>query len=377
MSEHVENQENRLIDIRHDIHRNPEISGAEIRTSKLVVDKLEALGFEIQSGVGGHGVIATLEGSRPGPVVAFRADMDAVRSATEDPVDFRSLTPGVRHICGHDIHTTIGIGLAEGFAAIRDELAGTVMLIFQPAEERGTGAKAMLADGAFTEVLPDAIFSLHTTPYNLGQIATRHGGLMAGRASISVKISGEGDLDGAYSSVQEILRSIDSNSPQDPDVPSPDFFIRVQLFGGQAGSQISGQIMTAGMRDRKLAKSRVEKELDAFDLDGVRLELNYDDGFMEGVTNDSLLVDQSNASIAKLAPNVEIEQAETASPMFSEDFGSFQVLVPGVMYFLGVSNPEKGTVGMPHTPTYVADDGAILVGTRAMLAAMLGRLMQD
>lgn len=303
--------------------------------------------------------------------------MDAVRSAAEDPVAYRSLTPGVRHICGHDVHTTIGIGLAEGFASIRDDLAGTVMLLFQPAEERGTGANAMLDDGVFDTVKPDAIFSLHTAPYEVGEIATVAGGMMAGRASVSVAIRGSGDLAAASARVRAALQSVGTLPPQRAGQVAPKGFIMVQLFpGGPVGTEavVRGQVMTAGPEDRARAKTAVMAALASLDLPGITIETTYDDRFMEGVTNDAALVERANAGIRALYPEVGIRTVGGAVPAFSEDFGSFQALVPGVMYFLGVSNAEAGTVGMPHSPDYVADDAAILVGTRAMLAAMLERL---
>ena len=382
MVRHVEALEDALIAFRHDLHRHPELSGAEARTAGRVADRLAELGFEVRTDVGGHGVVGVLQGGRPGPVVAFRADMDAVRSSDPDPVPYRSVVPGIRHICGHDVHTTIGIGLAEAFAAARDDLAGTVVLLFQPAEERGIGANAMLADGAFDAVTPDAIFAVHTAPYEVGTVATVAGGMMAGRASVAVTLRGTGDLAGAVEAVRQALSDVGTLSPNQAGQVAPPGFILVQLFGGAAGADASGeavvrgQVMTAGPEDRARAKSAVTDALAALDLPGVALDVAYDERFMEGVTNDAALVALANDGIRALAPDVEIATVRGAVPVFSEDFGSFQARVPGVMYFLGVSNPEAGTVGMPHSPNYVADDAAILVGTRAMLAAMLARFLE-
>ena len=374
MARHVESWQQDLIDLRHDIHQHPELSGEEERTAGLIARRLTNLGFDVRSGVGGHGVVGVLEGRRPGPTVAFRADMDAVRSSAEDPVAYRSLTPGVRHICGHDVHTTIGIGLAEGFAAVQEDLVGSVMLIFQPAEERGTGAKAMLEDGAFDAVRPDAIFAMHTAPYDLGDIATVADGMMAGRASVSVTLLGSGDLAAATSKVRAAVQSVGTLSPDRAAQTAPKGFVMVQLLSGSGSDVVRGQIMTAGREDRARAKDAVLAALESLDFPGVTLETAYDERFMEGVINDAALMDRANAGIEALTPEITIRTVRGAVPAFSEDFGSFQALVPGVMYFLGVSNPETGTVGMPHTPDYVADDAAILVGTRAMLAAMMERL---
>jgi metal-dependent amidase/aminoacylase/carboxypeptidase family protein len=175
---HVRASESNLIAFRRDLHRHPELSGLEARTSRMVAERLRAAGLRVRTGVGGHGVVGVLQGAKTGPLVAFRADMDAVRSTEADPVEFRSDTPGVRHICGHDLHVTIGVGLAEALASVKADLAGSVMFIFQPAEERATGAKAMLVDGLFSSGKPSAIYGLHTSPYDVGRIATRGGRMM-------------------------------------------------------------------------------------------------------------------------------------------------------------------------------------------------------
>ncbi|NND72098.1 MAG: amidohydrolase [Rhodothermales bacterium] len=379
MVEQISTKNQDLIDIRHDIHRHPELSGSEKRTSRLIANYLDELGFTVRSGVGGYGVVGILEGGHPGPTVAFRADMDAVRSSDYDPVEFRSSTPGIRHICGHDIHTTIGLGIAEGFATVSDDLPGTVMLLFQPAEERGTGAKSMLEDGVFDHYLPDALFAVHTAPYQVGEIATRPGGLMAGRALVSVTVSGTGDIAAATDIVRTAIQESGNVAPQAAYQVAPEGFILVQLFPtsglSSSGSlTIRGQIMTAGYEDRSSAKNKILSAVESLNLSGIDMDVTYDDGFMEGVNNDAGLVEVANAAIETLARDVTIREARGASPVFSEDFGSFQLHVPGVMYFLGVSNSSAGTVGMPHSPDYVADDASIDIGTRVMLAAMLGRM---
>src|SRR4030095_15924355 len=111
-------------------------------------------------------------------LVAYRADMDAVRSTADDPVEFRSVVPGIRHICGHDMHVTIGLGLASALASVRRDLPGSVMFVFQPAEERATGARAMLDAGLFTKDLPVAIFGLHSAPLEVGVVMSKAGQMM-------------------------------------------------------------------------------------------------------------------------------------------------------------------------------------------------------
>jgi metal-dependent amidase/aminoacylase/carboxypeptidase family protein len=168
--------------VRRDLHQHPEVSGQEVRTAKVVADRLRTLGLEVRTGLGGHGVVGILRGGRPGPMVAYRADMDAVRSTYPDPVAFPSLTPGIRHICGHDVHVTIGLALAAALAHVKADLPGRVMFIFQPSEENATGARAMLTAGLFAEGRPDAIFGLHSAPFDAGLVSSKPGLMMHSNA---------------------------------------------------------------------------------------------------------------------------------------------------------------------------------------------------
>lgn len=368
-----------LIALRHDLHRHPEISGEEARTAGVIAERLAQLGFAVRTGVGGHGVVGVLEGARPGPVVAFRADMDAVPSDFPDPVPYRSLTPGVRHICGHDVHVAVGLGIAEAMSAVRDELAGTVMLVFQPAEERATGALDMLADEVFAGGAPDAIYAVHTAPLPVGQLGTAPGGMMAGRDLVTVTVQGSGDLTAQVGAVQQAIAGAGTVPPQLAMAPAPPGFILAQVFPetettDDGGRVVRAQITTASPDARARAREAIERGVGALQTTGVTLSLDYHERAMAGVTNDTALVDQANAAIAGALGDDAVVPVEGVPPLFSEDFGFFQDHAPGVMYFLGVSNPATGTVGMPHSPGYVADDGAILVGARAMTAVLLDRL---
>jgi metal-dependent amidase/aminoacylase/carboxypeptidase family protein len=175
-------EESALIEFRRDLHRHPELSRQEQRTSAVIADRLRGLGLDVRTNIGGYGVVGLLRGARPGPTIAYRADMDAFPSPDADPVSFASDTPGVRHICGHDLHVTVGLGLAAALAPLRSELAGTFMFIFQPAEETATGAKAMLAAGLFSVEKPSAIFGIHTSAGEVGRIASRAGRMMNANA---------------------------------------------------------------------------------------------------------------------------------------------------------------------------------------------------
>jgi len=380
VTEQLTIKEAELIALRRDLHQHPEVSGAEERTAVVIAERLQTLGFEVRTGVGGFGVVGILRGAKAGPTIAFRADMDAVSSNAPDPVDFRSVNSGVRHICGHDVHVTVGLAIAEGLASVRDELSGSVMLIFQPAEENATGAHAMLADDVFAPGRPDAIYAVHTAPLPVGQLGTKAGGMMAGRDVVQVAISGNGNLDAAADSIRTLITGVSNISQQDATQSAPDGFLLAQAFPGRSagGSDrviVQAQVTTANPNVRAQAKAAILDRLENLKITGVAVEPTYRDRVMAGVTNDSSLVSRANTNIRSVLGDEAVLQLEGVPPAFSEDFGSFQDEVPGVMYFLGVSNPATGTVGMPHNPDYVADEGAILVGAKAMTAVFLDWLL--
>jgi metal-dependent amidase/aminoacylase/carboxypeptidase family protein len=365
-----------LIAFRRELHRRPELSGDEGRTAAAIAMHLRSAGFEVRTDVGGHGIVAVLRGARPGPLVAFRADMDAVRSDAPDPVPFRSEYPGIRHICGHDVHATIGLAVADAFGAARARLAGSVMLVFQPAEESANGARAMLADGAFARERPVAIYAVHTAPLEVGTLGTMAGGLMPGRDRLRVTLSGRGDVAAAALAAERLIER--ANTVADAFVAGPPDLVYVshvtrRRIADDAWAVVAGlSIADAGVRTR--VRETLERELRALHGAGIAVDVRYDARTIAGVTNDPALVVRGNAAIAAALGPAAVRPITRVVPVFSEDFGSFQEQVPGVMYFLGVSNTAAGTRGMPHAPDYVADEGAILVGARAMVAVMLERM---
>lgn len=366
-----------LVKFRQDIHRHPELAGNERRTSSKVAEKLTALGYDVQTGVGGYGVVGFLKGSHDGPMVAFRSDMDAVAGDAIDPVPYASVVERVHHTCGHDIHTAIGIGLAEGFAAIQDDLPGSVMLIFQPAEEAGIGAEAMLAETLFKEQTPQSIFSVHSAPFEVGEIAVKPGGMLAGRIKVDVSLRGGGDIEKAELVLRDALTTVGNVTYEEMLSFRTDRFIFVDLVPQSPANdqeiKIEAYVMSAGLSGRARVKAALVKAVGSVEFEDVEVTLQLRQA-LEGVNNDAGIVGRSAGNIGKYAPEISNVPVPGVIPAFSEDFGSFQRSVPGVMYYLGVSNREKGTVGFPHSPHFVADDGAILVGIKAMMAAMIEEL---
>lgn len=374
----LERDATRLVEFRRDLHRHPETSGNEARTARAVSDELRRLGLtEIRSNVGGFGVVAIVRGRRPGPTIAYRADMDAVASTAPDPVDFRSVNAGVRHICGHDIHTTIGVALAGIFQSLRDSLVGNVMFVFQPAEERATGANAMLAAGVFTADRPAAVYGLHTAPYEAGLLGTTPGPMMGGRDRFTVSLTGSGDLSAATNLALQALQQAGTVPPDLAFTNQPIDFIAMslappQVAAGQA--TIAGTVTVAASASRARVQALVTTGLAALVPAGVSVSGTYQAKWIAGVTNDTGLTTRATAAIRARLGAETVRAVTGIVPAFSEDFGSFQGVVPGAFYFLGVSNSSRGWVGMPHAPEYVADEAAIAVGARAMAAVILDRL---
>ncbi|MEM8486989.1 MAG: amidohydrolase [Bacteroidota bacterium] len=375
---HLETVEADLIAFRRDLHRHPELSGQEKRTAGAVAKHLKALGLEVRERVGGYGVVALLKGAKPGPIVAFRADMDAVRSNQPDPVSFASEKPGIRHICGHDIHTTVGVALAEGLHAVQDDLQGSVLFIFQPAEESVQGARAMIDDGALENPRPDAIFAYHTAPIEAGKLGSKAGIMMAARDRFTIVLKGE-SLEGVVNTLKADLNNLTTLEPGQTSATGD--FAQVFVFNalsmtGENAWQINGGITLAGTAMRDQMQHRIAALLATLKEQGVASTFEYAETNAAGVTNDPALEKASHAPIQSVLGEGAIQTLNSVPTPFSEDFGLFQKHVPGVMYFLGVANSQKGWVGMPHTPDFVADEAAIFHGARAMAAVFI-KLMED
>src|SRR5246127_345536 len=203
--------ESKVIDCRRDIHEHPELGNRELRTSKIVADRLRALGIDVKPNVAHTGVVGILRGGKPGRVVALRADMDALSVTEQVDLPFKSTARttfnghevGVMHACGHDAHVAILLGVAEVLAGIREELPGTVKFLFQPAEEGAPegeegGAKLMVKEGALDNPKVDAVFGLHVTSrYPVGELAYRSGSELAAVDSFRIKVHGK-QTHGAY-----------------------------------------------------------------------------------------------------------------------------------------------------------------------------------
>lgn len=378
---HLRSIESDLVALRRDLHEHPEISGEEERTAGIVAERLRRLGLEVRTGVGGHGVVGILRGGQPGPRVALRADMDAVRSNDPDPVPFRSKDPTKRHICGHDVHVAVALGVASVLAEERGFVPGTIVFVFQPAEERATGARAMLADSVFRDGMPKAIYAFHTAPLEVGTIGSGPGVQLAGRDRFTLRL--EGDAAAADSAAAELERTIqrlsDTTDRAQAFAPRPTPFrvvmgSRSTRDAGGSGWTIAGQLSITSDSLRDDTERTLRAALAAWAQRGVRGTLDYRRREVEGLDNDPALEERARSVLRAALGDSAVILSRRVPPAFSEDFGSFQAEIPGVMLWLGVANAAKGHGGMPHSPDYVADEGAILVGARAMSHVLLDAL---
>lgn len=379
-----------LITIRRQIHMHPELAGEEVQTSALVAKRLRELGLDVTTDVGGHGVVGILRGGRPGPVVAYRADMDAFRSPIVGDPPYRSQVEGVKHVCGHDAHVAIGIGVAEVLTALRDEVPGTVKLLFQPAEESVEGARAMIADGALTNPAPEAIFALHTTPLQVGKIGCPAGVGLSGVQKFEIRVHGASDPEAAVSRVAEAVRTVSTvapiGSPEDfatlladiqrEDSPYRDFRY-VALTGveeAEDGAILHGMLRVSSDDGYPEGEKRIQEAIAALDGDDLGVEVTFADGLQPNMHSDSRLVLDAEGPIEAVLGGGGVVPIRASIPYFGEDFAYFQQQVPGAMFFLGVANAEKGITAYNHLPDYDLDESALEIGTAAMSMVLLDYL---
>jgi amidohydrolase len=378
-----------VIEIRRDIHRNPELGFREKRTSALVAEKLRSLKFdEVRTGVGVTGVVGVLKGGRPGPVVAIRADMDALPIQELIDVPYKSLVPNVKHACGHDGHTAMALGVAEIFSRMRADLSGTVVFLFQPAEEGDpdggkSGAVRVLEDWPFTNPTPAAIFGLHIMPtMRVGQIGYNSGPAMAGSARFTIKIIGK-STHGAmpHTGVDpmpvaaQVVQALQTIPARMIDAQTPTVLSVGTISGGLRFNVIADSItMTGTTRSLNEAGLSTVKTKMTQMLQGITTAsgASFEFNFIES----SPVVFNNPALVAASLPALEAAagKANVSSPppqMVSEDFAFYQQKIPGFYFFLGINNPEKGITAMWHTEYFDLDEEALRVGMKAMAGVVL------
>lgn len=383
-----------LVAERRDFHEHPELSNREVRTAKVVAERLRALGLEVRTGVAGNGVVALLKGGKPGPVVAYRADMDALPILETHDVPYKSLNPGVMHACGHDAHTTIGLGVAAVLAGMRERIPGTVKFLFQPAEEGAPdgeegGAALMIKEGALEHPAPAAIFGLHVTnAYPVGTLALISGPMLASVDTWSATIHGKMSHGGAAphkgidaievaAQAIEALQTIRSRrvDPLEPLVLSVG-----TIHGGVRENVIADKVvMTGTLRTlspdvRAQAKALMQTLLDGVArTNGATAELAFEPNAAYPATvNDPALVAATQPTLRRLLGPRLVTDARPV--MGAEDFSFYQQRIPGAYLWLGVTNAARGITAGVHTADFDLDEDALVVGVRTMSGVLLDYL---
>lgn len=386
--------EDKVIAWRRDIHEHPELSYQETRTAALAAEHLKTLGIEVKTGVGITGVLGILKGGKPGPVVALRADMDALPVEERVDVPFRSKaratwlgqTVPVMHACGHDAHVAILMGVAEVLAGMREEIPGTVTFLFQPNEEgaydgRPSGAQAMIDDGALTDPAPSAIFGLHVTSAQAsGVIALRPGGLMASADSLKINIHGRQThgsspwrgVDPVVTAAQIILALQTIPSRQLDATLTPSVLTISTVHGGVRANiipdslEMQGTVRTHDEAVRADIWKRLEKTATAIaESQGARAEVKVQEG-VPVTYNDPPLTAWGTRSLGR---GVGEERVTESRPvMGAEDFSFLAQKVPGMFFFLGVTPPDEDPREAPanHSPLFHIHEPALKYGVRSL-----------
>lgn len=384
-----------VVETRRDIHKHPELGYRETRTAALVADRLRALGFDqVRTGVGKTGVVGILQGGRPGKVVAVRADMDALPIPELIDVPYKSTVEGVKHACGHDAHVAIALGVAEVLSRLRAQVPGTVVMVFQPAEEGDpdggrTGALRMMDDGLFANPTPSAIFGLHVLPtIDAGMIGLNIGPAMASADRFTLTVVGQ-KTHGAYPHTgidpvpiaAQIVMALQTIPSRLINASSPTVVSVGEIKGGNRYNIIADKVELTGTV-RTLSKdgpATVRAKIEAIARGitgayGATFTLNY----VEGTTvtfNEPALARQTRGVLAAVAGEANI--IEPPPQMGAEDFSYFQKQMPGVFFFLGVRNEAKKITAMVHTEYFDIDEDVLPLGVRAMSTAVLDYLQRD
>jgi hippurate hydrolase len=377
--------ESELVDFRRDLHRNPELSMQESETAAKVADRLRAIGFEIKTGVGGHGIVAELSGGKPGKTIALRADMDALPIEEESGVPFASERPGVMHACGHDAHTTMLLGAARILAERKDEINGSVRFLFQSAEEINRGARLMIEEGALDGV--DEIYGLHNLPtLAVGKVATRYGSLMGSVDRFEISLTGKGghgaipdqsiDPVVAASAIVMGLQTAVSReiSPFDPVV--------VTVGSVQAGdtynviphrASMVGTIRTFSPRVQSTMQERITRIAGQIaEAYRCKAEVDYVEMTPVLVSADDCVAHVERTVEAVIGADNRIEAAPTLA---GEDFSLYLQNVPGCFFWLG-SGPLEGAehaYGLHH-PKFRIEEDCLPLGASLLAAVALNRL---
>lgn len=386
--------ESKVVSWRRDLHQNPELGNREFKTADKIATHLRSLGIEVQTGVAKTGVVGLLKGGKPGPVVALRADMDAlpVKERVNLPFisketgEYNGQTVGVMHACGHDTHVAMLMGTAEILASIKNEIQGTVKFIFQPAEEgppegEEGGAELMVKEGVLNNPKVDVIFGLHINAQTeVGQIKYRPKGTMASSDWFTIQVNGK-QSHGAYPwqsvdpivTASQIVLGLQTIVSRNVNLTENAAVVSVGQINGGVRSNIipesltlSGTIRTLDAQTQDFIHSRIKTiATNIAESAGATSEVIISKKTL--ITyNDPSLTEQMLPTLQAAAgkENIHLTEAVTGA----EDFSFYQAKIPGLFYFIGGMPKGKKASEMPshHTPDFYIDEGSFVLGMISM-----------
>ncbi len=381
-----------IIQIKRDLHKNPELAGNEIRTSKLVAKYLLELGLEVTTNVGGHGVVGVLKGTKSGngKAIAWRADMDALPHPLNESDVFKSVIKNVSHGCGHDAHVAIGLGIATVLSKNRESFSGKVYFIFQAEEETFLGANKMMKSEFFLNHHIDEIYTSHITALPVNTIAVKPKEVFAYQTRIKLSLSKEiplNTIDSVYSLIQIKLNDVKENTNpysienafkqpvgilnekshfhqysflQDGyvrEINQDDIVIKAFYYSTKNSKNITSRV------ENILSKSRFNSYFNSISI----IQNN------PTVLNDDNLVNSAIETLNDIYENNPIEVSNGQIPYFNDDFIYFQQQIPGVYFLLGASNEESKIIALNHSPDFKVDESSIKTGVQEFSSLIFER----
>ena len=368
----VKKIQNIIIATRRDFHKHPELSFKEIRTSKIVAEKLESYGLKVKRNIGKTGVVGILKGKHKGKIIAFRADMDALPIQETSNVSYKSIYDGIMHACGHDAHTAILLGAAQVLSKMKQKIKGEIRFIFQPAEEGYGGAKYMIKDGAIDNV--KEIYGLHVWNYQKsGTIGVQPGPVMAAADMFTISIQGigghgatpQGTVD-AIVVASHLIQSLQTIVSRNTN-PLDNAVVTIgQINGGNNFNIIADKIILKGtaraytVENKKLIKKRMQSICKGIaETYDAKIKLSYKNGYPP-VINDTQITNNVINAVKKIIPKGLVKPYLS---MGGEDFSYFANKIPGCFFFLGTLPNNKKLMSTPqHCSHFDIDEKAMLTG---------------
>lgn len=373
-----------LTAIRRDLHMHPELGFQEFRTAGIVTEQLNALGYEVVTGVGKTGVVGLLPGGQPGDrTVLLRFDMDALPIQDAKDVPYRSQTPGLMHACGHDAHVAVGLGVAKVLAKYREQLPGTIKLMFQPAEEGMGGALAMINDGILDRIGPpvDRALGLHVSSmHSFGTAVVRSGAMLAASAGVTITVNGKGGhgamphqtVDAVVVAAQ-IIVALQTIIARNLDPDETGVVTIGSVIAGNAGNVIAdtatmrGTIRSYSSETKALLRQRVPEIAQGIAATfGATADVQINEGVDATVNAEAPTQIVYDAAAAVLgADQIDTTFRTTGG----EDFSAVLARVPGNFFFLGARNEERGITAPHHNPHFDIDERCLPQGVAILCEA--------